>query len=227
MADVFISYKRERRPAARHLAAVLTHYGYSVWFDLALVRGADYEEQIQRELNAAKAVIVLWCGMAVTSPGVRSEASRAKEQRKLIPVKIEPCDLPLFSTLEQNIDLTRATGSPRDHAFDPILDDLERLVGRPPVADLKGLRDYETTWRMMSGGLSLANLPMEKVIVVETEYTGDLASPLLPGQSAHDYSSDIPQVALVGERLPSQPCVCNRDDAFLVMYDAPRGTLVS
>ena len=39
--------------------------------------------------------------------------------------------------------------------------------------------------------------------------------------------TDIPQVALVGERLPSQPCVCNRDDAFLVMYDAPRGTLVS
>ncbi|MBV1694965.1 MAG: TauD/TfdA family dioxygenase [Hyphomicrobiales bacterium] len=38
--------------------------------------------------------------------------------------------------------------------------------------------------------------------------------------------TDIPQVALVGERLPSQPCVCNRDDAFLVMYDAPRGTLL-
>src|SRR5262249_38630167 len=106
MADVFISYKRERRPAARHVEQILIRYGYSVWFDLALVRGQNYEAQIERELTVAKAVIVLWCGLSVASPGVRSEASRAKSLGKLIPLVIEPCTLPLFSTLEQNIDLT-------------------------------------------------------------------------------------------------------------------------
>ncbi len=186
MADVFISYKRERRPAARHLEQILVRYGYSVWFDLALVRGADYEEQIQRELNAAKAVIVLWCGLSVKSPGVRSEASRAKAQDKLIPLVIEPCELPLFSTLEQNIDLSGATGSPRDHALDPVLDDLERLVGRAPIADLKGLREYDATWRTMTGGLPLARLPTEQVAVIETE-VAVAAAPALPPPTAHDY----------------------------------------
>jgi hypothetical protein len=160
MADIFISYKRERRAAARHLEQILVRHGYSVWCDLELMRGHDYEAQIEHELSAAKAVIVLWCELSVQSPGVRSEANRAKTQGKLVPLVIEPCELPLFSTLEQNIDLTAAAGSPRDQAFDPMLDDLERLVGRAPLPDYKALRDYEAIWRAM-GALPLARLPQE------------------------------------------------------------------
>ncbi|MFM9939437.1 MAG: SUMF1/EgtB/PvdO family nonheme iron enzyme [Hyphomicrobiaceae bacterium] len=188
MADVFISYKRERRPAARHLEQILVRYGYTVWFDLALVRGQDYEAQIERELSAAKAVIVLWCGQSVQSPGVRSEASRAKSQGKLIPLVIEPCDLPLFSTLEQNIDLTTAAGSPRDHALDPVLDDLERLVGRAPQPDYKALRDYEATWRAM-GALPLARFLPEQVLVPEVVVGGSSAFTSSTGTvPGHDYA---------------------------------------
>ena len=57
MADVFISYKSERRKAARHLEQILIRHGYSVWFDHALTRGEDYEAQIQREISAAKALV--------------------------------------------------------------------------------------------------------------------------------------------------------------------------
>jgi TIR domain len=190
MADVFISYKRERRPAARHLQQILACYGYTVWFDLALVRGKDYEVQIERELNAAKAVIVLWCGLSVASEGVRSEASRAKADGKLIPLVIEPCKLPLFSTLDQNIDLTSAVCSPRDPALDPVLDDVERLVGRPPQADLKALRGYEATWRSM-GAQSLACLPLEQIVTPETVLgeakRGVGGPPPSPAGPAHDY----------------------------------------
>jgi formylglycine-generating enzyme required for sulfatase activity len=179
MADVFISYKRERRPAARHLEQILLRYGYSVWFDLALVRGADYEDQVQRQLTAAKAVIVLWCSLSVRSPGVRSEATRAKgqtpAQNKLIPVMIEPCELPLFSTLEQNIDVSSASCAPRDHALDPILDDVERLVGRPPIADLRALRDYEATWRSM-GAPTFARFPLETSAFVDDGITPGAAT---------------------------------------------------
>ena len=179
MADVFISYKRERRPAARHIEQILIRYGYAVWFDLALVRGKDYEAQIERELTAAKAVIVLWCGLSVQSEGVRSEASRAKSLGTLIPLVIEPCTLPLFSTLDQNIDLTAATGSPRDPAFDPVLDDLERLVGRSPQPDFKALRDYEATWRSM-GKLSLARFPLEEGIAPEAVLGGGASAASQP-----------------------------------------------
>src|SRR5215467_11871371 len=48
MAEIFISYKSERRKAAEHLAAVLAHYGYSVWFDYQLIKGSDFGLQIDR-----------------------------------------------------------------------------------------------------------------------------------------------------------------------------------
>jgi hypothetical protein len=46
--DIFISYKSERRKAAEHLAAVLSRYGYAVWFDYQLVKGSDFGFQIDR-----------------------------------------------------------------------------------------------------------------------------------------------------------------------------------
>jgi formylglycine-generating enzyme required for sulfatase activity len=187
MAEIFISYKRERRAAARHLEQILIRYGYSVWFDLALVRGQDYEAQIERELSAAKAVIVLWCTLSVRSKGVRSEASRAESQGKLVPLVIEPCELPLFSTLEQNIDLTTATGSPRDPAFDPMLDDLERLVGRAPQSDRKAMRDYEATWRAM-GALRLARFPLEEAPLREVILSEAITASAPIAGPAHDYT---------------------------------------
>ena len=85
MADIFISYKSERRRAARHLEQILLRYGYTVWFDHALVRGQDYELQIERQIREAKAVIVLWCPLSVGSEAVRSEASSGRSRRMCTP----------------------------------------------------------------------------------------------------------------------------------------------
>ena len=149
MADVFISYKRERRLRRGTFEQILIRYGYTVWFDLALVRGKDYEAQIERELTAAKAVIVLWCG-AVCRVGRRALGGKPRQVRgQAHPAGDRACTLPLFSTLEQNIDLTARQQVPARPALDPVLDDLERLIGRPPQADLKALRDYVATWRSM------------------------------------------------------------------------------
>jgi formylglycine-generating enzyme required for sulfatase activity len=186
MADVFISYKRERRAAARHLANILERYGYSVWFDLALIRGQDYEDQIARELRAAKVVVVLWCTKSVASAGVRSESARAKEAGKLVPLLIETCELPLFSTLEQNIDLRSVTAAPSNlFELAPLLDDVERLVGRGPMPDVKALREYEATWRSL-GGLAFAKLPLEDVPIPEAVIGGTDVSP--PSPPANDYA---------------------------------------
>jgi hypothetical protein len=76
MADVFISYKSERRPAAEHLAAVLERHGYSIWFDYELIKGRDFGLQISRQVRKAKALVVLWCTRSVESKlGGRSRAT--------------------------------------------------------------------------------------------------------------------------------------------------------
>ena len=55
MAEIFISYKSERRKAAEHLAEILRRYGYSVWFDYSLLKGADFGFQIDAKIRRAKA----------------------------------------------------------------------------------------------------------------------------------------------------------------------------
>ena len=64
MADVFISYKSERRNAAQHLSRIFALNGYSVWFDYKLLSGADFGIQIERDIRKAKAVVVLWCSLS-------------------------------------------------------------------------------------------------------------------------------------------------------------------
>src|SRR5262245_19379040 len=93
--NIFISYKTERRNAAAHLAAVLRLYGYSVWFDYQLVKGSDFGLQIGSKIREAQALVALWCSLSVGSRWVMEEVDLAYERGILVPVKIEPCDLPV------------------------------------------------------------------------------------------------------------------------------------
>lgn len=147
MADVFISYKSERRAAAEHLAEILADYGYSVWWDYGLVSGRDFGAQIEAELRAAKAVIVLWCSQSVASEWVREEASLAKRLDKVVPTFIESVDLPLGFSLSQTLDLSDWDGAPQSNRLERLLRDVGAKVGRPPRPNLEGLDRTERAWR--------------------------------------------------------------------------------
>jgi hypothetical protein len=161
MAEVFISYKSERRSAAQHLARVIELYGYSAWFDYWLISGKDFGRQIERELNEAKAVVVLWCPLSRESEWVLEEAHFAQRHGKLTPAWLERVDPPLGFGRADTIDLTDWNGAPRGgHGFDRLLDEIARLVGREPrMPGWKPLRDYEATWRNF-GAPRLAQFPL-------------------------------------------------------------------
>lgn len=89
MADVFISYASEDRDRVRPLAEALTGHGFDVWWDRALVAGDDYAQVIERELAAAKAVIVVWTHASVQSAFVRDEAGRARDEGRLVPLTLD------------------------------------------------------------------------------------------------------------------------------------------
>ena len=92
MADIFISYKSEERALPEALASDLRAAGYSVWWDVDLVGGAAFRAQILEKLNAARAVIVIWTPASVQSEFVLDEADHAKQQGKLIPVRLPELD---------------------------------------------------------------------------------------------------------------------------------------
>ena len=147
MSEIFISYKSERRLAAEHFAEVLKRYGYSVWFDYELVKGKDFTQQIERRVREAKALVVLWCSHSVSSRWVREEVYLADKLGILIPVMIEPCEIPFGFQLADTIDLTQWDGAPRSHQLDPLIDALEGRIGRAAAQDRRGLIEYEATWR--------------------------------------------------------------------------------
>jgi len=106
VADIFLSYKKEDRAVAKRLVGALEATGKSVWWDDALNPQQAWDAMIEREIAAAKAVIVLWTPRSVQSDWVRSEAHYAQDHRKLIPVMIEPCSIPIAFMLRQVIDLS-------------------------------------------------------------------------------------------------------------------------
>lgn len=132
--DIFISYSREDRPAARHFAECFGRAGFDVWWDAALRSGETFDEVIEKELRAAKAVVVLWSPRSVASRWVRAEATLADRFNKLVPVIIESCNLPIIFELTHAADLADWTGNEADNRWVTLLGDLRRLVGTEEAA---------------------------------------------------------------------------------------------
>lgn len=127
-SDIFISYSREDRAAARHFSECFVREGFSVWWDAALRSGETFDEVIERELRGAKAVVVLWSPRSVTSRWVRAEATLADRRNKLVPAIIEPCDRPIIFELTHAADLADWTGDTADKRWQGLVSDLRRLV---------------------------------------------------------------------------------------------------
>ncbi|WP_395645599.1 TIR domain-containing protein [Terricaulis sp.] len=110
MADVFLSYASEDRDRVRPLAEALQARGFNVWWDRQLGAGEDYTVVIDRELRAARAVIVVWTQGSALSTYVRDEAGRARDQGRLVPVLLDRVDIPLGFGAFQAEDFTRWNG---------------------------------------------------------------------------------------------------------------------
>lgn len=175
MSDVFISYKRERRAAAEHLAQILTLYGFDVWFDYALVKGRDFAQQIEAQIRASKVVVVLWCKRSVSSRWVLEEADLATELGTLLPTKIELCELPVGNRRLDCLDLAAWDGGPRSHILDELLLTIGERTGTPPQSDFTALRNYEAQWRRF-GALPLAAFALASESDDDASAAGDRSS---------------------------------------------------
>jgi hypothetical protein len=127
--DIFLSYSREDRAAARIFAECFVHEGFSVWWDASLHSGETFDEVIEKELRDAKAVVVLWSPRSVASRWVRAEATQADRRGKLAPAIIEPCDRPIIFELTHAAELSGWNGDTTDVRWRIFMEDLRRLVG--------------------------------------------------------------------------------------------------
>jgi hypothetical protein len=89
MADIFISYKSDDREWANKLDTLIKSAGYTTWWDTSLMTGQKYNDCIDKELRAAKAAIVIWSERSWASAWVKEEALFARDQEKLLPIRID------------------------------------------------------------------------------------------------------------------------------------------
>jgi molecular chaperone DnaJ len=95
MADIFISYAREDQSVVDGIAQLIATNGLSVWWDRDIRGGDEFHATIENELNKAKKVVVVWSKASVGSMWVRDEAQIALQQRKIVPIVIDDCIVPL------------------------------------------------------------------------------------------------------------------------------------
>jgi hypothetical protein len=136
MADVFISYAREDEKEAQLLASRLEATGLNVWWDRSIIVGETFDAAIERELKAAKSVVVLWSHNSIDSNWVRSEAAKAEKRNVLMPAFIEKVEeLPVGFNLKQSADLTGWEGEPSHPGFQALLKGIKKAMvqGAPPL----------------------------------------------------------------------------------------------
>jgi hypothetical protein len=84
MGHIFISYSHKDTEYAHLLAEDLQSKGFGVWIDARLDYGSQWPLEIQKQLDACEAFIILMSPRSFASEWVQSEVQRAK--RKLKPI---------------------------------------------------------------------------------------------------------------------------------------------
>jgi adenylate cyclase len=130
MADVFVSYARNDKARVAPLVAAIEAKGWSVWWDPEISPGQEFDDQIEAEINSAKAVLVVWTSVSVASRWVRGEAREAAERGILVPVRFEQARLPMDVRAIHTTDLDGWGENPAHPAVQECLRALAAMIAR-------------------------------------------------------------------------------------------------
>src|SRR5579863_3173811 len=130
MADVFVSYSRSDKARVAPLVAAIEAQGWSVWWDPAISPGQQFDDQIDRELQAASCVVVVWTPASVTSRWVRGEARDAADRGILVPVRFDDARLPIDVRAIHTTDLDQWAEDPTSAPFKDLLRALQGVIER-------------------------------------------------------------------------------------------------
>lgn len=131
---IFLSYASGDREQARQVVSALETLGYAVWWDRELLAGDNYQRKIEAALDAACSVVVLWTPQSVASDWVREEASLARDRNKLVPARLEDCEIPPPFRLLHTIGLQDWDGDSAAPAFQELAKGIDaRCHALPPV----------------------------------------------------------------------------------------------
>ena len=138
-ADVFISYKSEEEPVARHIREVLEANGISCWMAPdSIPVGSNYMKQIPEAIENCRAMVVVISRKSQQSVWVKNEFSEAISKHKLIiPYVIQDCELEdefafSMSTMQQVF-----AWKDEEQALKKIVHDIREALGKEDSAKVE------------------------------------------------------------------------------------------
>jgi uncharacterized membrane protein YhaH (DUF805 family) len=130
LADLFLSYAREDRERAEHVARLLEAQGFDIFWDSEIPPGQSRADFVESKLSLCRAVIVLWSENSAKSPGVREEARMGRDAGKLIPARIDAAASPFGFGEVQAADLSAWDGRAEHGEWRRLVSAVENAVGR-------------------------------------------------------------------------------------------------
>jgi hypothetical protein len=128
--DVYVSYSHQDRRRVQLIADRLELQGLRVFWDRELQAGETFRNVIATAIDTSKCVLVVWSENSVRSAFVRDEADLGAVRNKLIPIRIDPVELPLGFSQYHTANLIGWDGDPRGGDFPRILEAIRTFVGQ-------------------------------------------------------------------------------------------------
>ena len=106
---IFVSYSSKDRPFALKFVKELQDLGVNVWMDqLGIKLGENWDNAIEEALENSNTFLLFISPTSVESQNVQDEVHFAiKEKKRLIPILIKECDLPMRWQRMQYADFTK------------------------------------------------------------------------------------------------------------------------
>jgi hypothetical protein len=130
MADIFLSYKREDVDRARTLVAILEAAGWTVFWDPKVLPGPAFRTVLEKELDAARCVVVLWSHLSLDSHWILDEAESGRARGVLVPVLLDAVRPPLGFRQLQATSLAGWDGDASAPGVDALVRAVTDLIGR-------------------------------------------------------------------------------------------------
>ena len=107
MADIFLSYSKADLERVTPIVKLLENAGWSVWWDTALAAGEHWPKTIKKEIDKARAVVVVWTTSSIEKHWVYSEASSGMARGILVPILFDDVTPPMPFDQIQATNMTR------------------------------------------------------------------------------------------------------------------------
>jgi adenylate cyclase len=195
MSDIFISYARSTEKQARAIAEALRAMGYGVWRDDEIPAHRAFSEVIEERLRASKAVVVVWSADAMASEWVRSEATLARADRKLVQLSVDGTKPPMPFEQIQCAELAGWEGDAAHPGWARVTASVRALVGAAGALE----RPSKPTPKSRTGRVAICVLPFANM-------SGDPEQEYFSDGISEDIITDLSKVSALE--------VCARNTAF-------------